>query len=131
MNQIGKCHRIGPLKDNSTQSTIVRFKSHSFREKAYVHTKKCTNRNIKIKLSLTRKRTKTLAYAYKISGKLPNVNFFYVDIHGNLKLRLNKPINNKIAYPFRDKQELFNLFKKFEWNIDGLELGEEVNYGMY
>ena len=93
--------------------------------------KKCTSRNIKIKLSLTRKRTKTLAYAYKISGKLPNVNFFYVDIHGNLKLRLNKPINNKIAYPFRDKQELFNLFKKFEWNIDGLELEEEVNCGMY
>ena len=47
------------------------------------------------------------------------------------KLRLNEPINNKIVYPFRDKQELFNLFKKFEWSIDGLELEEEVNGGMY
>ena len=58
------------------------------------------------------------------------MNFFYADIHGNLKLRLNKPINN-IVYPFRDKQELFNLFKKFKWSIDGIELEEEVNGGMY
>ena len=58
------------------------------------------------------------------------MNFFYADIHGNLKLRLNKPINN-IVYPFRDKQELFNLFKKFKWRIDGIELEEEVNGGMY
>ena len=131
VNQIDKCHRIDPLKDDNTQSTIVRFKSHSFREKAYVNRKKCTNRNIKIKLSLTRKRRKTLTYAYKISDKFPNVDFFYADIHSNLKLRLNETVNNKIVYPFRDKQELLNLFIKFKWNIDGLELEEEVNGGMY
>ena len=130
VNQINKCHRIVLHKDDGTHRTIVRFKSHSFREKAYVNRKKCTNRNIKIKLSLTRKRRKTLTYAYKISDKLPNVNFFYADIHSNLKLQLNEPINNKIVYPFRDKQELLNLFMKFKWNIDGLEL-EEVNGGMY
>ena len=45
-------------------------------------------------------------------------------------LRLNKPIYNKIVYPFRDKQELLNLFKKFQWNINDLEL-EEVPGGMY
>ena len=76
VNQINKCHRIVLHKDDGTHRTIVRFKSHSFREKAYVNRKKCTNRNIKIKLSLTRKRRKTLTYAYKISDKLPNVNFF-------------------------------------------------------
>ena len=65
-------------------------------------------------MSMARKRRKTLTYAYKISDKLPNVSFFYADIHGNLKLRLNKPINNKIVYPFRDKQEFLNLFKKFK-----------------
>ena len=85
--QIDKCHHIGPLKDDGTQSAIVRFKSHSFQEKAYVNRKKCSNHNIKTKLSLTRKRRKTLIYEYKVSEKLPNVNFFYVDIHGNLKLR--------------------------------------------
>ena len=122
VNQINKCHRIVLHKDDGTHRTIVRFKSHSFREKAYVNRKKCTNRNIKIKLSLTRKRRKTLTYAYKISDKFPNVDFFYADIHSNLKLRLNETVNNKIVYPFRDKQELLNLFKKFKWNIDGLEL---------
>ena len=30
VNRIDKCHRIGLLKDDGTQSTIVRFKSHSF-----------------------------------------------------------------------------------------------------
>ena len=59
------------------------------------------------------------------------MNFIYADIHGNLKFRLNEPINNEIVSPFRDKQELLNLFKKFKWNIDGLELEEEVNGGMY
>ena len=57
--------------------------------------------------------------------------FMRADIHGNLKLRLNESINNEIIYSFRDKHELFNLFKKFEWNIDGLELEEEVHGGMY
>ena len=32
---------------------------------------------------------------------------------------------------FRGKQELFNLLKKFEWNIDSLELEQEDNGGMY
>ena len=81
--------------------------------------------------AVTNKKKKKNNYAYEISDKVPNVNFFYADIHGNLKLQLNEPINNKIVYPFRDKQEFLNLFKKFKWNIDGLELEEEVNRGMY
>ena len=68
---------------------------------------------------------------YKISDKLPNKNFFHADIHGNLKLRLIEPINNKKVYLFRDKQELLNLFIKLKWNINGLELEEQVNGGMY
>ena len=64
LNQTDKCHCIGPLKDDDTQSTIVRFKSHSFREKAHVNRKKCSNGNIKVKLSLTKKRRKTLTYGY-------------------------------------------------------------------
>ena len=30
VNQTDKCHHIGLFKDDDTQSTIVRFKSHSF-----------------------------------------------------------------------------------------------------
>ena len=57
--------------------------------------------------------------------------FMRADIQGNLKIRLNEPINNEIIYSFRDKQEIFNLFKKLEWNIYGLELEEEIHGGMY
>ena len=71
-----------------------------------------------------------MTYTKKILDKLPNVKF-YVDIHGKLKLRLNEPINNKKFYYFRDKRKLFNLFKKFEWNIGGLELEDEVSDGLY
>ena len=66
VNQIDKRQCIGPVKDDDTPSSTVRFKSHFFRENAYVNRKKCTNCNIKIKLSLTRKRRKALTYAYKI-----------------------------------------------------------------
>ena len=44
---------------------------------------------------------------------LPSVDLFYADIHDDLTFQLNKPLNNKIVYPFKDKQELFNMFKKF------------------
>ena len=66
VNQIDKRQCIGPVKDDDTPSSIVRFKLYSFRENAYVNRKKCTNCNIKTKLSLTRKRRKALTYAYKI-----------------------------------------------------------------
>ena len=59
------------------------------------------------------------------------MKLFYADIHGKLKIRLNEPQNNKIVYPFRDKQGLLSLFKKFKWNIEDLELEEQVNGGMY
>ena len=44
VNQIDNCQRIGLLKDDGTQSTTVRFKPHSFREKIYINRKKSTNR---------------------------------------------------------------------------------------
>ena len=49
VNQIDKRQRIGPDKDDDKPSSIARFKSHSFRENAYVNTKKCTSCNMKIK----------------------------------------------------------------------------------
>lgn len=39
-------------------------------------------------------------------------------------------MNNKTVCSFRDRRELFNLFKKIEWKFDCLELEEKVNGGM-
>ena len=42
---IEKCHKIGPINTkDSTQSTIVQFKTHSFREAAYLKRRKCTKK---------------------------------------------------------------------------------------
>ena len=120
--EIDKCHRVGPVKEDGTQSTIIRLRSHAFREKVYVKRKKLKDTRYKIKLSLTKRRRQTLAYTYQIAAKVPQVAFFYSDIHGNLKLRLNDPINNKYVYGFRDKNDLLSLFHEFGWNTD---LGED------
>ena len=123
--QIDKCHRIGPINTkDGTQSTIVRFKTHSFREVVYLKRRKC-NKKQKIKLSLTQTRRKTLTYAYNNADKLPEIDFFYADIHGNLKIRLKNPINNKFVYSFRDKRELLNLFEKFGWDLGNFDAESE------
>ena len=54
--------------------------------------RKC-NKKQKIKLSLAQKRRKTLKYAYNNADKLPEIDFLYADIHGNLKFCLKNPIN--------------------------------------
>ena len=44
-NEIDKAHRIGGIKDDGSQNTIVRFKSHSFRSKLYQTEKHKKNRS--------------------------------------------------------------------------------------
>ena len=119
--QTDKCHRIGPVNTkDGTQSTIVQFKTHSFRDAVFLEKRKC-NRKQKIKLSLTQKRRKTLTYSYNNADKLPEIDFFYADIHGNHKFRLKNAINNKFAYSFRDKEELVNLFEKFGLDLNNFD----------
>ena len=38
--QVDKCHRIGPKNDDGTQATILKFKSHSFKESVYMQRRK-------------------------------------------------------------------------------------------
>ena len=108
--------QVGPInRKDGTQSTIVRFKTHSFREAVYLKRRKC-NKKQNIKLSLPQGRRKTLIYAYNNADKLPETDFFYADIHGNLKFRLKNAINYRFVYSCRDKGELLNLFDKFGWD---------------
>ena len=44
-NNIGKFHRTGRTDRNNTQSTIIKFKSHSFKEKIYFKRKAITQRD--------------------------------------------------------------------------------------
>ena len=84
--QINKCLRIAPKNEDNNQATILKFKSHSLRLSVYHSRKKIKNRKIKINISPSKKRGKVLSYAHPATASIPNVDFLYADINGNLKL---------------------------------------------
>ena len=125
--QVDKCHRIGLKNEDGTQTTIQKFKSHLFRELVYHARKKTKNKKIKIKISSHQKRREILSYAHQATINIPNVDFPYADINGNLKLQLKENFNNKKVFTFKSKEELHSLFEKFKWelladNEDGMKL---------
>ena len=56
--KLDKCHRLGPTRDGKL-STIVRFRTHAFKEKVYQKQKEIKGKKIKLRLSLTKHRTRT------------------------------------------------------------------------
>ena len=116
-NEIDKCHRLGE-PNRGKQSTIIRFRTHAFRAAVYQKRKTITNNKLKVKLSLTKKRIKTLTQAYKMVESNQQVKFVFADINGNLKLRLIQPIeHNKYTYTFDTIVDLEDLFERFGWDI--------------
>ena len=88
--------------------------------KSVPETERNQREKIKVKLSLTKHRTRTIKYAHKITKNNAEVNFVYADMNGNLKLRLHNGIDNKCAYEFKYKKELHKLFNQFDWKIPEL-----------
>ena len=124
--EFDKCHRVGPIKDDGQQTTIVRFKSHRFRENVYRHRNTTTNHKIKIKLSLTRTRTKTLNYAHKITEEnKQNINFAFSDPNGNLKFQLRRPVNGRSVISFITIDDIEELIDKNDWNRPGYETDQD------
>ena len=82
-NNIGKLHRIGKTDKNNTQNTIVKFKSHSFKEKIYFKRKVIKQRDVKIKPSLTKHRIGLLKDTNTLITDNPETNclFIYADVH--------------------------------------------------
>ena len=120
-NEIDKCHRLGK-PNKGKQSTIIRFRTHAFRAAVYQKRKTMSNKKLKVKLSLTKKRTKTLTHAYKMVESIQQVKFVFADINGNLKLRLNQPVeHNKYTYTFDTIDDLEDLFERFGWDIPEYE----------
>ena len=93
--ELDKCHRLGKAKDGK-QSTIIRFKSHSFQASVYASKSNIQNKKkIKVRLSLTKCRTKIINYAHGITESVPEVKFAYADINDNLKIRLHEQREGK------------------------------------
>ena len=57
-NNIDKLHRIGKTDKNNMQNTIIKFKSHSFKEKIYFKRNEIKQRDFKIKPSLAKHQIK-------------------------------------------------------------------------
>ena len=57
---IDKLHKIEKTNKNNTQNTIVKFKSHSFKEKIYFKRKAVKQRDVKSKPSLTKHQIELL-----------------------------------------------------------------------
>ena len=72
------------------------------------------------KAVINKHRTKTIKHAHQITENNAEVKFVYADMNSNLKLRLHNSIGNKYVYKFKWKEELHELFNKFDWEIPEL-----------
>ena len=91
--QIDKCHRIGPINTkDGMQSTTVWFKTHSYREAVYLKKENATKNK---KSNFSSHEEEKLTYAYNNADKLPEIDFFYADIHSNLKFCLKNLMKKK------------------------------------
>ena len=89
-----KIHRHGKV-NGTTQNVIVRFRSHQYPSDLYYARKKIKNRNIRLKLSLTKKRTELLRNATeRMEGdNIQGMQFVYTDFNGNIKVVFILPRN--------------------------------------
>ena len=113
-NNIDKLHRIGKTDKNNTQNTIIKFKSHSFKENIYFKRKAIKQRDVKIKPTLTKHRIELLKDANTLITDNPGTNFLfaYADVHGNLKIRLKDARNGREVVRFTNEKDFKNLFAK-------------------
>ena len=95
------------------QYIIIRMKSHSSRYAIYNKRKANKNKNIKILPCITDRRKSLLAKANLNYDRHPAINFIYIDINGDLKVRLNESINNKYAFRFEEVDERSMISKTF------------------
>ena len=108
LNDIDKLHRVGKIKKNkkgkNTQDIIIRFKSHFARYT--VMEKRKELQNLKICPNLTHKRGKLWYDASQRVATIPQINFVFADIHGDLKIRLHNEFGNRSVFNFSTMEEL-------------------------
>ena len=126
---IDKYHPIGPVKSPKsykTQSMIIKFRTHHYREMIYSKRKsmKIDAVKIKFRVSLTKRRQDLLKQATDFCDpdKLDhnnNLDFAFADTLGNCKIKFKKRVNNKLFADFNDEIELANII-----GLDAKEDGE-------
>ena len=113
-NNIDKLHRIGKTEKNDIQNTIVKFKSHLFKEKIYFKRKAIKQRDVKIKPSLTKHGIELLKDTNTLMTNNPGTNFLftYANVPGNLKICLKNERNEHEVVRFDNEKDFNHLFAK-------------------
>ena len=68
---------------------------------------------LNVQPSLSRNRTDLLKKANEAIEGNENFKFAYADMHGNLKLILNKPLNRKFVKHFRSEDGIINIISAY------------------
>ena len=86
-----KIHRHGKV-NGTKQNVIVRFRPHQYPSDLYYAQKIIKNRNIKLKPSLTKKRTELLRKAIERieDDNTQGIQFIYADFNGTIQIRMNE-----------------------------------------
>ena len=70
---------------------------------------------IKFKPSLTKRTTDILEYADNVVTDIRAVEFAYANMHGNLKMMFNEPVNRKFVNAFDSNMELAKVIAKIDY----------------
>ena len=120
---VDKIHPIGGAKDGN-QARIIKFTTHSFKEKVFLQhkrNKKIGNKKKKknpkhrsqvrlnVQPSLSRNRIDLLRKANEVIEGSKNFKFAYADMHGNLKFVSNKPY----VKHFRTEEDIINIISAY------------------
>ena len=124
INDVDKCHRIGPT-DNDCKQNIKKFTKHStatkvFRERRKLSKLMSWKKHVKFRTSMTRHRQNLFNFARNICAEAEEINFIFSDINGNLKIRLKEPIGNRQVCSFQNKMKLAEILAKLD--LDGYQL---------
>ena len=120
-NNFDKVHRVGKITNNK-QNNIIKFKTHSFREKLY-KIRKNNRRGVKFHISLTQHRSEILSEAKLLTDQVPIIDYCFADTNGNLKVRLKEQIHNSNLYPFRNIIELRELIS----SLENAHISDDIN----
>ena len=109
---VHKIHSVGAPKYKK-QARIVKF---NFKERIFLRHRQCKKsvekdkRTLIIKLNIRPSPTcQRLALSNRVNDKMQDndyIEFAFADMHGNLKLILNEPIDNKYVYGFKTDEDI-------------------------
>ena len=108
INDVNKCHRIGPTDNDGKQNIIIKLTKHStatkvFRERWKLSYLISLKVHVKFRTSLTRHRQKLLTFTSNLCTEAEEISFIFSDRIGNLKIKLKEPTGNRQVYSFQNK----------------------------